>query len=193
MNGTTPDIALDVDRWARAKYWTWEETEYLLAGIDHWKVLHVSPSVELDLRDEERKRIREALRFHFRLEASPERVSPDEALDIARRARIPISETLERAVEEATKTIGASKSAAKPNENPVGLLRKHNKLLKVFLAIAVKQYGYDPTSRRQDAIVRIRNDAEVLGIKIDDETIRRRLIEAREELDAQEETGLEGN
>lgn len=190
MSGAPPDIALDARRWAAAREWTWEEAEYLLVGLDHWKIRRLSPDVPLDLKDIERARVREALDFHFRLEEVPRRVSPSLALEIASRAGITPPEELAEAVTEAIVLATPSTDTSTTPDDPKGLTRKYNKLLKVFLAVAVKRYGYNPRAQRQSAIAAIRQDAEAVGISVDDDTIRRRLSEAREELEASEEAGL---
>ena len=67
------DIELDAEKWAKAQYWTWQEAEYLLVGIDFRKVEMIAPDVSLDLKDVERRKVREAIEFQYRLvsEAAP--------------------------------------------------------------------------------------------------------------------------
>ncbi len=49
--------------------------------------------------------------------------------------------------------------------------------------MAVEGYKYDPTSERNSAVARIEQHAERLGLKISDDTVRRRLSEACELID----------
>lgn len=190
MSETDPDVTLDARRWARAKDWTWAEAEYLLVGLDYWKVSRLSPDVPLDLKDRERAKVRDALQFHFRLDEVPARVAPTVALEIASRAGIVPPEELALEVASAADRARTTARHSPEPDSSKGLARKYNKLLKVFLAIAVKGYGYDPLAHRQQAIAAIRLDAEAVGVRVDDDTIRSRLSEAREELDATEEFHL---
>jgi hypothetical protein len=185
---SSADISLDAERWALAREWTWEEAEYLLVGLDHWKITRISPDVPLELKDAERRRVREALEFFFRLEDSPQRVSPAQALDVAKRAGIEPPSLLADAVSGVAETLPAISEPSDPPQK--GLSRKYHKLLKVLLAIAVEKYGYDPNALRQEAIVRIKQDALAAGIKVDDGTIRSRLLEAVDELDEFEEAAF---
>ncbi|WP_296764076.1 hypothetical protein [Sediminimonas sp.] len=144
-----PDICVDVDRWARAKYWTWLEAEYLLVGLDPWKIEKIDPGVNLDLKNDKRRAARDALQFHFRTEDVPSKVSPTEALEVAYRARIEAPEALAEAV-----MAFAEDDAQKLDRLTSGESNKYNKLRKMLFAIAVVKFGYRPNADRQGAVYR---------------------------------------
>ncbi|QEW27917.1 hypothetical protein [Roseovarius indicus] len=180
-----PDVCIDLERWARAKYWTWEEVEYLFVGLDYWKVKKIEPDVELDLKDEKRKAVKDALQFHFRTEDVAYRVSPQEALEIARRAGLDVPEAPSAAV-----TASEENSTHSPGKLSSGDSNKYNKLLKMLFAIAVVQFGYRPSLNRQTAASEIVRLGEQLGIKFDRETVRARLGEAYDLLDEKESANV---
>lgn len=186
-----PDLDIDIARWTSIPYWTWEEAEYLLAGIDYWKVRQTSPEVPLDLRDIDRRMIREAFEFVYRDHSGPRRLTPEEAVALARRMNIQLPTTLAHALEDKGKVL-PMEPAKEPRQSSddAGLQRKHNKVLKLLLAVAIAQYRYKPSALRQDAISHMLEDAADMGIQIDDQTIRKRLREAFEVLSAEEQRNV---
>lgn len=177
-----PDISVDVDRWARAKYWTWLEAEYLFAGLDPWKIKRIDPGVNLDLKDDERRAVRDALQFHFRTEDVPYKVSPDEALEVAYRARIEPPEALHDAVTKFAADYEPQDERLSSAES-----NKYNKLLKMLFAIAVFEFGYDPKANKQKAISEMVKRGEKLGVDFHRNTLSARLNEAFSKLDENEE------
>ncbi|WP_170427228.1 hypothetical protein [Ruegeria arenilitoris] len=183
----TPDTSIDVERWASADFWTWEEAEYLLVGLDHWKITQIDPDVVIDEKKELRRQVREQIKFHFRGMHLPERSAPGDILDIVDRVGINAPFELAQAVRarpdrrkelDAVATTGSQK-------------RKHDLLSKMFLAIAVVKYNYDPSAKRQNAIAMMQRDAEKVGVRIDDATLRSRLRDAIELLNEDEEFRLD--
>lgn len=182
-----PDIAADVERWARAREWSWDEASYLLVGLDPRKIQKLPPDLELDLKDVNRHTVRDALAFDKRFHDVPERVPPAEALDIVARAGLLIPDNLAEAVER----FAVSPSTPAIENVPTGDRRKLNKLQKLLLGVAVVKYGYNPRVSRQDAIADMVRDAELIGIRVDRGTVRARLVDAQQNLTADEEPGFE--
>lgn len=180
------DIEADFERWSRAVHWSWEEVSYLVAGLDPWKVQQIDPDVQVDLKDDQRKAVRDALQFHFRFEDRPERVSPKLAVEVLQRTCISVPSGLTTAVAQNSLGDEVQCSASDPAS-----ARKLAKLSKFVLAIAVKKYEYTPDAQRQNAVTRMCADAEEIGIKLDPETLRARLREARDDLNENEEFRLQ--
>lgn len=183
--GDEHDISVDVERWARARYWTWLEAEYLLVGLDPWKIEKIDPGVNLDLKDDKRRAARDAMQFHFRTEDVPYKVSPAEALEVAYRARIEPPEALSGAV-----TAFSEDDAKKLDRLTSGDSNKYNKLRKMLFAIAVVKFGHRPNADRQSSISEMVSVGEELGVEFHSKTLRTRLNEAYELLDANEAARL---
>ncbi|WP_425045253.1 hypothetical protein [Primorskyibacter sp. S87] len=187
------DTEVDAKRWASVPYWTWEEAEYLLVGLDHWKVKNLPVDLPLDLKDLQRRQVRDALEFEYRGQDGPRQIDPVKALEIAKRLGIAVPEHL--ADEVAKLGVHTPPSNGVLGKKPVagdgGLRRSYNKLLKATLAMAIAQYQYQPKATRQSAIKQIVEDAEDMGIKLDDETVRNRLREAFDVLTADEQARVE--
>ncbi|MEP4806648.1 MAG: hypothetical protein ABJZ69_19740 [Hyphomicrobiales bacterium] len=173
------DIEVDAVKWASAKYWTWEEAEYLLVGIDRRKVEMTDPDTPLELKNAERRIVREAIEFHFRLESVPRRISPIDALDIVSRAGVNPPKDLRAAVLECAPTEKDTNLAVlTPADN-----KRYNKLLKMFFAVSIAKYGYEPEAVRQGAVANMVRDGEKVGIKFDDATVSRAFDAAALQID----------
>lgn len=61
--------------------------------------------------------------------------------------------------------------------------REKDTLLKMIIAMAVDQYGYNPSSTRSDVSARIREDLSELNLSLDEDTIRDKLKAAAALLD----------
>ena len=192
-NMTSPDISVDYERWARAEKWNWEETEYLLAGVDHFKVVDIDPDVELDLRDAERKAVRKALEFHFRSDPQPSRIPPALAIEVAKRAGIAIPQELADAVErfaEPTQADNVTKGRTKtPRESD--LQRKLGTAQSLLLGLAIEKYRYVP-QQRGSVPRNISDSMERVGLSVTEDTVRQHLREAEEALSAEELEKLKG-
>lgn len=77
------------------------------------------------------------------------------------------------------------KEPKKPaDKNYTALMRERNMLLKLFFCAAVDGYGYDPKAERSPTAKEMESAFERLGIRVSDDTIRKYLNEAKEELPA---------
>jgi hypothetical protein len=77
------------------------------------------------------------------------------------------------------------KEPKKPaDKNHTALMRERNMLLKLFFCAAVDGYGYDPKAERSPTAKEMESAFECLGIRVSDDTIRKYLNEAKEELPA---------
>lgn len=187
MNEQASEISINVDYWGRAKYWTWEEFDYLAVGIDPYKLKTSDPSLPIDIKLNERRKLREHLRFHFREHDSLfGKMLPSEGIDFAARANVSLPEQL---ISEVTR-FSISPPSQIDQELSGAELNTHNKLLRTFLGVSIAKYGYDPEAERQKAITSIVADLEAVGLAADPKTIRARLEEAVETLNADQEERL---
>ncbi len=65
-----------------------------------------------------------------------------------------------------------------PTEKPFGT-RERDSLLKLVIGIAVKGYGYDPKASRTGTAREIAGDLQLLGIPLDEDTVRKFLTDAK--------------
>ena len=187
MSDSAPDVSIKVEYWGTAEFWTWEEFEYLAVGIDPYKLKTSDPSMHIDTKLDERKKLREHLRFHFREHDSLfGRMRPLEGIDFAARANVSLPEELTSKV----KRVSASPISQLDRELSGAELNTHNKLRRTFLGVSIAKYGYDPDAERQKAISNIVADLEAVGLAADAKTIRARLTEAFETLNADQEEKL---
>jgi hypothetical protein len=106
-------------------------------------------------------------------------------LDILRRAETAIAEHRQRAEVLAAENAGlASRIAAidihsQVLEKPLGA-KERDSLYRLLLAMAVKKYHYRPAALRNSATTRIASDLVELGLRLDEDTIRKYLTEAKE-------------
>ncbi len=191
-NSAEIDIALDAELWAEAGTWAVHEVDYLAVGLDPIKVREIVPDVGLDLKDGERRRIRERIDLVLRGDNNQRSFSPVEFLQIAKKAAVELPIELRKAVLAATANgdVRRRSEDARPSNADAPSRLKYNKLLRMFFAVGVEQYGFDPTKPRQDAVNNIVSDARRMGIKLDDQTVRSRLKEAHSDLDELELEGL---
>lgn len=189
--GIDYDISLDAELWARAPHWTFEEFDYLAVGLDPQKIREADAEAELDLLDEDRQLVRQRVGVILRGRNYRQQLSPAEYVQIANDASIALPEALTNAVKKFApkKQKGNGPTDKRGKEVTDGSLQ-YKKLLRMFLVVAVEQYGYDPRKLRQDAVKDIVGDGKRMLISLDDGTVRARLREAKDELDASEEDGL---
>lgn len=187
MSDKTPDFSIKVEYWGKAEYWTWEEFEYLAVGIDPYKLKTSDPIMQIDTKRDERRKLREHLKFHFREHDSLfGRMRPLDGIDFAVRANVSLPEEL---ISEVTRF--STPPTLKSDQELSGAeLNTHNKLLRTFLGVSIAKYGYDPNAERQKAITTIVTDLEAVGLAADAKTIRARLTEAFETLNPDQEEKL---
>lgn len=63
-------------------------------------------------------------------------------------------------------------------EKPIGL-RERESLLKLILGMAIKGYGYDPKATKSTGVSEIASDLQLIGLKLNDDTVRKYLNEAK--------------
>lgn len=182
-----PDISVDYEFWASAAVWTVEDFSYLAVGIDPIKLGRVSPEVTLELYGSKRREIREKMQVLLRGRKQTREMSPSEFLSFARDAKVELPDELISRVQ--SRASSSTKKNTSGQQNRISRV-EHNNLLKMFLAVAVYQYSYDPTKKRQKSVNQILDDAAELGISLDDETVRSRLREALEVLNGIEQAGV---
>ncbi len=73
---------------------------------------------------------------------------------------------------------------AKP-EKPLGA-KERDSLLKLVIGMAVKGYAYKPKAAKNAATKEIADDLRLMGLSLDEDTVRKYLVEARELLEAGE-------
>lgn len=64
--------------------------------------------------------------------------------------------------------------------------KERESLLKMVIGMAMKGYAYDPKKTRNSSIPEIANDLELLGITLDQDTVRKWINEAKEHLPQEE-------
>lgn len=64
--------------------------------------------------------------------------------------------------------------------NPTAATREQDTLLRLFIGMAVEQYGYDPKKTRNEAAKNISSDLALHGLSITDDTVRKYLKQASE-------------
>jgi septal ring factor EnvC (AmiA/AmiB activator) len=70
---------------------------------------------------------------------------------------------------------------AQAKEKPLST-RQRETALKLIIGMAVTRYGYDPSVKRSDKISEIVNDLDSAGVSLDDDTVRKWLREAADQL-----------
>jgi hypothetical protein len=185
----TPDISADYHQWARAREWTWDELEYLLVGIDPHKLSKIGRDVNLDIRESERVPIRNELDFQRRLGDRKYSLQPDEAIEILKSTDIVAPPELIDAVRLPKRPAVVDQSPSPAQKS--AQTKKYNRLLDLFLVVAIKKYGWRPISKSNSAVSEIVSDAELLGLgPLDDHTVRARLDDAAKSLSNAQKAAL---
>jgi hypothetical protein len=87
-----------------------------------------------------------------------------------------------------TKLSERSSDTAAAVRSKSGWTRERDSLLKLLIGMAVGGYRYDPKSNRSSTAKEIASDLALVGLQIDEDTVRKYLVEARELLPG-DETG----
>lgn len=184
MSDVHPDTSIKLEYWGSAEYWTWEEFEYLAVGIDPYKIQKIDREVPLDLKEAERRRIREHLKFHCRADGTLfGKMHPCEGVEFAKRADIVLPAALVDAVARRL----ASSNLDERRELAGPALRANNKLLQILLGVAIAKYGFEPHAERQSSISDMASDLEGVGLPTNAKTIKTKLTEAYETLNGEQE------
>lgn len=88
----------------------------------------------------------------------------------------------EREKNSAEKTASSNKGNAKPLH-----LKEKESLFKMIIGMAIKGYGHNPKAKRTQTAPEIRKDLELLGLNLDEDTIRKWLKESAEILPPQDD------
>lgn len=153
---------IDYRRWATMDGWTPEEFAALCSRVDPKDVddNEFKESSKFGKFDDLRNLAIRALHFGI---IAPD-CSPDKWLSWAQRKRIRIPAYLR-----------GSLSSGKSKQD-LGT-RERKTVLKLILGMAVSRYGYGSDKKRQ-AVSEIQRDLDLMGLKVDDQTIRNWLKEA---------------
>ena len=90
-------------------------------------------------------------------------------------------EKLQSAVMQGFEKCKDEKSISLQTDKPL-MTKERESLYKLIIGMAVAGYKYDPTAARNDAVGDIYNDLEELGVAVDQDTIRKWLREAAQQL-----------
>lgn len=170
------DPRADLEHWSRMAYWTLEEGIALSYGYDpnlvnpEW--FAAQPH---SFGDEYRRQVELAARAMAKglLE---EHSQPLAFIAWAKTIGIPFCPKLEESVRKKNRTVAGS---AEQNR-PLGT-KEQQTLLKLVLGLAVDGYGYRPKDSRSKVIPEIKRNLESVGVKLDEDTIRKWLREAADE------------
>lgn len=80
---------------------------------------------------------------------------------------------------EILKQIDALQNASPPAPKEPGT-RERDSMLRIIIGMAVGGYGYDPTASKSAATKEIAGDVHARGLSIDEDTVRKYLMEARQ-------------
>lgn len=134
---------------------------------------------------------------------------PGFAIAWAKRNRIPVPKALEAAVREHGHQVADWKTAydqqaaivadlkakiaklevaeTKPEPTTADLgIRERDSLLKIVLGMAIKGYSYDPKASRNPTAKEVASDLSLIGLRLDEDTVRKYLAEATELLPGDE-------
>jgi hypothetical protein len=92
----------------------------------------------------------------------------------------PSREQLEQGCRDLEKQIAVLRQHSASNTIPDDLHPKERSTLLKFVALLVKQYGFDPEASKSDAPGKIKRALETIGVSMDEKTIRKWLVEAAE-------------
>jgi hypothetical protein len=169
------DPYADIGYWSKLSYWTVDEATALSFGFeprvvtadllphgDHPFTLEYRNRRELAIRDQDLGQLQA-------------RIPPIDYVKWAKRADVPFSPKLEAAVHEKVKT--KNKRGGADTGHP----RAKNSISKMLVGLAVGGYKYDPT-KRSNIPREIADDLSKIGLAIGDDTVRKILTEAADDV-----------
>jgi hypothetical protein len=169
-----PEAGADFSHWARMHYWSAEEAVALILGKNPKRVnlinldeysTRVSPFIP------KYKNLRELINRAVEVEDLPERATPRQSVEWARKIDSEIPAELQKL---ATCTDTKNKDGLSETER--------TSMLKMILGMAVFKYGYQGDAAKNTATggnsASIASDLEKIGLDLDPDTIRRYLNEA---------------
>ena len=200
---SNPGCAADFDYWCKASFWTLEEAMALTLGKEPRLV--TSDSVKAEERfspfvQEFKQRLELGRRAEIAGELPPHFNSltfmvwakqidlscpPEIEIVITRSSGTRIDWKPRYEEEVATHTAVKAElqslraKAEEWTERP-SWLRERDSLLKLVIGMAITKYGYVTTAHKNAAIPKIATDLKVLGISLDEDTVRRYLNEGKQ-------------
>jgi len=196
--------------WARAPFWSADECAALKLGKDPGQIsgLDIDQLVRTARFGSTLEHIREEILEAQANKELPERIRPVEFLAWAREHDIRVPAKLEQAVAdngydvaalqnqcqrlrrqnqkllyELDRLRGGVPASKKDVSKKKGDLssKERSSLLKMVIAMAVTKYGYDPKASRNPAAKDIADEIHARGMRLDEDTCRKRLREAADE------------
>lgn len=192
-----PDV---FEHWSKAAYWNQEEATALLLGRDPRyvndrtiKVDHKGTTFKklfLDLRDLiSRATTAKQINFtdgpgSYVVWAKSKGIPvPDVLEDLLVAYGGPLrdwkseAQSLQSKIEEMNRDHARSQGAAKTDS---AITRERESLLKLIIGMAIRGYSYNPKAGRSPVVKEIASDLAMIGIPLDEDTVRKYLVEARE-------------
>ena len=200
-----------ISHWAKLAYWTLDEAVALSFGkepeVVYWEsiksMVMTSPFVqEYQRRSDIAERAEKSGQLSFTS-------TPADFLDWADRFEIPFPTELRRAVdvfaparepwkeryaaevtahqdtkrrlESLNSEATLSSANLTPKDEPSPMTREKESLLKLVLGMAIRGYGYQPRSLKNLAVKEIADDLRLLGLGLDEDTVRKYLQRAKAE------------
>lgn len=169
------------------------ETAVIAHGhqVVDWKTLYDQSQTELKAtREAAKSEIEKSLAFAQTEAEKSIKVAKEEVEKIRQRAEAELNQkdyqifglTKERddlsaRVTEAEIQLSKTETAQRPLKT-----RERDSLLKLVIGLAIGGYKYDPSAKRNNAIADIANDLDTNGVHLDEDTIRKWLQEAAQQL-----------
>ncbi|WP_336492390.1 hypothetical protein [Methylobacterium nigriterrae] len=174
----------DRSYWSRAAGWTIEEgvalsmgyepravNSEILSGVDHLPARMYAERLSFAVRARHMEHLKD---FN----------EPASFIKWAKSQGLSFDPELEKAVGSGKKGAKAAQLREAEHLNP----KVRQSLLKIALGLAMAVYGYDPKKPRSSVPREIKDELYRVGISLDEDTVRKRLTEAADELiDTQEE------
>jgi len=197
-----PSSQARFDFWCKAEYWTLEEATILSLGKEPNKVRwedfrpeHFTFRFSREFRDR-----RELTKRADTMGNLSDPIRPKKFLEWAKRKELSYAPELEIIItrengvdtswkvkydQEATAhsqvndELEAARTKIRELMEKPGWLRERDSLLKLVIGMAVKGYAYVPAAQKNSAVQDIANDLRLLGIPLDEDTVRKYLNEAK--------------
>jgi hypothetical protein len=165
------DPYADFSYWSKLPYWTAEEGTALSFGYEPRVVAadllpHRDHPFTVEYQNRRELAIRDQDVGHLQA-----RILPGDYINWAQRVGVPFPSKLEEAVRQKVKTLNKTDSV--DTVHP----KARNSISKMVLGLAVGAYSYDPT-KRSNIPKEIAEDLTELGLSISDDTVRKILNEA---------------
>ena len=181
-----PDHKADFNYWSKVGLLSVQEATLLSVGLEpdkeHTDFLELVRDAAGHPNKNEQaiflsKRYR-LIRDHFPFGVSSlMSVSPAWFMTLIKKTDLEVPEGLTTALAYLNK---ASSDAGKVQKTESLTTSEKGSMLKIIAAMACEQYGFDPDEARSQAVPSLRQDLDLVGLPLDDKTIRKWLREASE-------------